>query len=194
MTLTPSQSNQYNKNRATFNPTDELVLSDGVLWDVTSGKEIHKFDKLNQTLSGVFHPNGLEVSLHVCGRKPSLNSAQLSERKKYAKELITTLVSEFIHVFGLRNNVLLQCVELYRPFMRYKLIYFPSILESTFLVKVESASVTRMTTSLVFVDIFVNKLQVFPFFPVYLNSIYDCGQMKMNTTIESNVKNTFRIN
>lgn len=62
MTLKPSQSNQYNKNRATFNPTDELVLSDGVLWDVTSGKEIHKFDKLNQTLSGVFHPNGLEVS------------------------------------------------------------------------------------------------------------------------------------
>lgn len=63
MTLKPSQSNQYNKNRATFNPTDELVLSDGVLWDVTSGKEIHKFDKLNQTLSGVFHPNGLEVNL-----------------------------------------------------------------------------------------------------------------------------------
>lgn len=26
-----------------------------------SGKELHKFDKLNQTLSGVFHPNGLEV-------------------------------------------------------------------------------------------------------------------------------------
>lgn len=61
MTLTPTLSNQYNKNRATFNPTDELVLSDGVLWDVTSGKQIHKFDKLNQTLSGVFHPNGLEV-------------------------------------------------------------------------------------------------------------------------------------
>ncbi|XP_065215830.1 protein mahjong isoform X2 [Planococcus citri] len=61
MTLKPSQSNQYNKNRAVFNPTDELVLSDGVLWDVTSGKEIHKFDKLNQTLSGVFHPNGLEI-------------------------------------------------------------------------------------------------------------------------------------
>lgn len=61
MTLSPTQSNQYNKNRATFNPTDELVLSDGVLWDVTSGKEIHKLDKLNQTLSGVFHPNGLEV-------------------------------------------------------------------------------------------------------------------------------------
>lgn len=61
MTLKPSQSNQYNKNRAVFDPTDELVLSDGVLWDVTSGKEIHKFDKLNQTLSGVFHPNGLEV-------------------------------------------------------------------------------------------------------------------------------------
>ena len=24
-------------------------------------KEIHKFDKLNQNLSGVFHPSGLEI-------------------------------------------------------------------------------------------------------------------------------------
>ncbi|XP_011187947.1 protein mahjong isoform X2 [Zeugodacus cucurbitae] len=60
-TFTPTLSNQYVKNRATFCPTDELILSDGVLWDVRSGKEIHKFDKLNQCLSGVFHPNGLEI-------------------------------------------------------------------------------------------------------------------------------------
>jgi len=37
------------------------VLSDGVLWDAIAGKEIHKFDKLNQCVSGTFHPNGLEV-------------------------------------------------------------------------------------------------------------------------------------
>ncbi|KAJ6646016.1 Protein mahjong, partial [Pseudolycoriella hygida] len=61
VTLSPTIQNQYTKNRATFCPTDELILSDGVLWDVLSGKEIHKFDKLNQTLSGVFHPNGLEI-------------------------------------------------------------------------------------------------------------------------------------
>ncbi|KAK0076783.1 hypothetical protein PV325_004862 [Microctonus aethiopoides] len=60
-TLTPSISNQYTKNRATFSMNDELILSDGILWDVNSGKEIHKFDKLNQTLNGVFHPNGTEV-------------------------------------------------------------------------------------------------------------------------------------
>ncbi|XP_067627313.1 protein mahjong isoform X2 [Eurosta solidaginis] len=60
-TFTPTLGNQYVKNRATFCPTDELILSDGVLWDVRSGKEIHKFDKLNQCLSGVFHPNGLEI-------------------------------------------------------------------------------------------------------------------------------------
>ncbi|XP_012267581.2 DDB1- and CUL4-associated factor 1 [Athalia rosae] len=60
-TLTPSISNQYTKNRATSSMNDELVLSDGILWDVNSGKEIHKFDKLNQTLNGVFHPNGTEV-------------------------------------------------------------------------------------------------------------------------------------
>ncbi|XP_058458144.1 protein mahjong isoform X3 [Malaya genurostris] len=61
LSLVPNIYNQYSKNRATFCPSDELVLSDGVLWDVTSGKEIHKFDKLNQTISGVFHPNGLEI-------------------------------------------------------------------------------------------------------------------------------------
>ncbi|XP_032678323.1 protein mahjong isoform X1 [Odontomachus brunneus] len=60
-TLTPSISNQYTKNRATFSMNDELVLSDGILWDVNSSKEIHKFDKLNQALNGVFHPNGMEV-------------------------------------------------------------------------------------------------------------------------------------
>uniref|UniRef100_A0A182M2H1 DDB1- and CUL4-associated factor 1 n=1 Tax=Anopheles culicifacies TaxID=139723 RepID=A0A182M2H1_9DIPT len=61
MRFEPTFPNQYTKNRATFCPNDELLLSDGVLWDVTSGKEIHKFDKLNQNISGVFHPNGLEI-------------------------------------------------------------------------------------------------------------------------------------
>ncbi|XP_055715205.1 protein mahjong isoform X2 [Phlebotomus papatasi] len=60
-TFEPKVSNHYTRNRATFCPTDELILSDGVLWDVRSQVQIHKFDKLNQTLSGVFHPNGLEV-------------------------------------------------------------------------------------------------------------------------------------
>ncbi|GAB6021466.1 hypothetical protein CHUAL_004070 [Chamberlinius hualienensis] len=54
-------SNHYTQNRATFNPTDELVFSDGVLWDVRGGKAIHKFDKFNPSISGVFHPNGLEI-------------------------------------------------------------------------------------------------------------------------------------
>ncbi|KAK2725316.1 DDB1- and CUL4-associated factor 1-like isoform X2 [Artemia franciscana] len=61
MSLKPTSSNAYTRNQATFNDTDDLILSDGVLWDVTSGKVIHKFDKLNQQLSGVFHPNGLEI-------------------------------------------------------------------------------------------------------------------------------------
>lgn len=37
MSLTPTASNNYSKNRATFHPSDELVLSDGVLWDATTG-------------------------------------------------------------------------------------------------------------------------------------------------------------
>jgi len=60
-TLKPACCNAYTRNRATFDPTDDLILSDGVLWDYRAPKEIHKFDKLNQTLSGVFHPNGLEI-------------------------------------------------------------------------------------------------------------------------------------
>jgi len=60
-TLKPTSSNSYSRNRATFDPTDDLIMSDGVLWDYRAPKEIHKFDKLNQTLSGVFHPNGLEI-------------------------------------------------------------------------------------------------------------------------------------
>lgn len=59
--LTPTNFNQYSKNHATFCPLDELVLSDGVLWDHRAEHQIHKFDKLNNTISGVFHPNGLEI-------------------------------------------------------------------------------------------------------------------------------------
>ncbi|XP_069696548.1 DDB1- and CUL4-associated factor 1 isoform X2 [Periplaneta americana] len=87
MTLRTQISNQYTKNRATFSPSDELILSDGVLWDVNSGKEIHKLDKLNQTLSGVFHPNGLEVvsntevwdlrTFHLLRTVPALDQCQI---------------------------------------------------------------------------------------------------------------------
>lgn len=83
----PETFNQYNKNRATFCPTDELVLSDGVLWDVRTGQNIHKFDKLNNTLSGVFHQNGLEVisntevwdlrTFHLLRTIPTLDQCQL---------------------------------------------------------------------------------------------------------------------
>ncbi|XP_030375662.1 protein mahjong isoform X2 [Scaptodrosophila lebanonensis] len=60
-TFTPTIPNLYTQNRATLCRTDELLLSDGVLWDVRSCKEIHKFDKFNQNISGVFHPNCLEI-------------------------------------------------------------------------------------------------------------------------------------
>jgi len=55
------------RNQATFDATNELVFSDGVLWDIIAGKEIHKFDKLNPCVNGIFHPNGLEVK-HFLGR------------------------------------------------------------------------------------------------------------------------------
>uniref|UniRef100_A0A182WD69 Uncharacterized protein n=1 Tax=Anopheles minimus TaxID=112268 RepID=A0A182WD69_9DIPT len=87
MRFVPTFPNQYTKNRATFCPHDELLLSDGVLWDVTSGKEIHKFDKLNQNISGVFHPNGLEIventevwdlrTFHLLRTVPSLDQTHV---------------------------------------------------------------------------------------------------------------------
>lgn len=53
--------NNYVKNVACFSPCDNLVLNDGVLWDVRSNKMIHKFDKFNENMSGTFHPAGREI-------------------------------------------------------------------------------------------------------------------------------------
>lgn len=59
-----NNSNNYSKNLASFNPTDDLVLNDGVLWDVKGKRVIHKFDKFNNFVSGVFHPSGLEIIIN----------------------------------------------------------------------------------------------------------------------------------
>uniref|UniRef100_A0AAX7SXW4 DDB1- and CUL4-associated factor 1 n=1 Tax=Astatotilapia calliptera TaxID=8154 RepID=A0AAX7SXW4_ASTCA len=61
----PGLANNYKRNCATFSPTDDLVLNDGVLWDVRASRAIHKFDKFNMNISGVFHPNGLEVIINT---------------------------------------------------------------------------------------------------------------------------------
>ncbi|XP_060518172.1 protein mahjong-like isoform X1 [Cylas formicarius] len=86
--LIPTISNQYTKNKATFSMNDELILSDGVLFDVNSGKPIHKLDKLNQTQSGLFHPNGLEIvsntevwdirTFHLLKTVPALNQCAVT--------------------------------------------------------------------------------------------------------------------
>ncbi|KAJ6646064.1 Protein mahjong [Pseudolycoriella hygida] len=60
-TFIPSIANRCQRNKATFSPCNEIILSDGVLWDARSRDEIHKFDLENQPLSGVFHPNGYEI-------------------------------------------------------------------------------------------------------------------------------------
>merc|ERR1719186_387660 len=60
-TLNPTVSNDYSGNRATFDPADCLILSDGVLWDLRAPRQFHCFDKLDQTLTDVFNPNGLEI-------------------------------------------------------------------------------------------------------------------------------------
>ena len=65
MTLFDAErANNYKANVASFSPTDDLVLNDGVLWDVRSRQPLHKFDKFNQYISGVFHPHGLEIVIN----------------------------------------------------------------------------------------------------------------------------------
>ena len=59
-----NNTNNYSKNLASFNPTDDLVLNDGVLWDVKGKRVIHKFDKFNNFVSGVFHPSGLQIIIN----------------------------------------------------------------------------------------------------------------------------------
>jgi len=65
-TLKPNTCrNGYRANRATFDPTDSLILSDGVLWDYRAPKQLHCFDNLKQTRADVFHPNGLEIIINT---------------------------------------------------------------------------------------------------------------------------------
>ena len=52
--MTPQLSNDYSKNRAVQNPTDDLIYSDGVFRDVRSDRTVHLFDRTNYTVNGVF--------------------------------------------------------------------------------------------------------------------------------------------
>lgn len=85
--FTPKLSNHYRINKAVLDPTDSLLLTDGALFDVRSGEQLHKFDKISPLLSGVFHRNGLEIissseiwdlrTFHLLRTVPALNECDV---------------------------------------------------------------------------------------------------------------------
>jgi HIV-1 Vpr-binding protein len=98
----PRMSNQYIKNRATLDPTDSLVLSDGVLWDVNAGKEIHKFDKLNENINGVFHPNGLEI---ICNSEVwDVRTFKLLKTVRAADQSWLTFTNDGNVIYGIKSS------------------------------------------------------------------------------------------
>ncbi|XP_076063100.1 lisH and WD40 domain-containing protein mahjong isoform X2 [Oratosquilla oratoria] len=86
--FTPRLSNHYRNNKAVLDPTDDLVLTDGVLFDVRAGIQIHKFDKINPILNGIFHCNGVEIissseiwdlrTFHLLRTVPTLNHCDVT--------------------------------------------------------------------------------------------------------------------
>lgn len=58
-------SNHHKYTSAVFSPSDELILSDGVLWDLrVPQRVVHKFDKLSSFGFGNFHPLRSEVIIN----------------------------------------------------------------------------------------------------------------------------------
>ncbi|OQV22251.1 Protein VPRBP [Hypsibius exemplaris] len=53
---------RYARNRPSFHPADDIVTHDGLLFDVKTGRLIHKFDQFERhTSNGSFHPSGNEI-------------------------------------------------------------------------------------------------------------------------------------
>ena len=94
MSLSPSTSNNYTKNRATFHPSDELILSDGVLWDAISGNFFLHFyllcyAQIYRTLSK--KRSGINVQLK---KKSQKNWINLINRVPYSIYYVTLKFTE----------------------------------------------------------------------------------------------------
>jgi len=58
------QSPRFTMSGPCFSPFDDFILSDGVLWDPRYSRAIHKFDRLTNYGSGIFHPSGRDVIIN----------------------------------------------------------------------------------------------------------------------------------
>nr|XP_039264269.1 DDB1- and CUL4-associated factor 1-like [Styela clava] len=139
----------YKENRATFSPDDKLILSDGLLWDVRKPHTlpIHKFDQFNTTISGVFHPNGLQVVInsevwdlrnyHLLHTIPALDQCNLTFNSGgtiiYAVRTKDTYTSE-------EQNINKSLMSAFRTFdaLEYKQLAFNAVRHQIYDLAVDS--------------------------------------------------------
>ncbi|CAK5055541.1 unnamed protein product [Meloidogyne enterolobii] len=113
-------ANHYTRNHAYFDPMDELILNDGILFDPRIGphaRVVHKFDKMNLDNSGIFHPRGTEVIINrevwdlrtrrLMHTVPALNQCQLAFNPTGSimfgivhQDAASEIDDRFFHIFG----------------------------------------------------------------------------------------------
>ncbi|KAL7074468.1 hypothetical protein ACQ4LE_006871 [Meloidogyne hapla] len=113
-------ANHYTRNHSYFDPMDELILNDGILFDPRSGphgRVVHKFDKMNLDNSGIFHPRGTEVIINrevwdlrtrrLMHTVPALNQCQLAFNPTGSimfgivhQDAASEIDDRFFHIFG----------------------------------------------------------------------------------------------
>jgi HIV-1 Vpr-binding protein len=118
---------------ACFDPYDEVVLSDAVLWDIRSSKIIHRFDRLTRASAGVFHPNGNEIIINsevwdvrtfkLLRTAPSLNSTRAITFSPNADIMYAIYQKNSDNLDNLQNNMLQEAMMKRHQQVRQKNVF-----------------------------------------------------------------------